>query len=706
LDWKLSNNDRELLLKGFKMLKKFVRSALCILCIATATFSSVSAIADTEVNFNTTHVYPTAEVDKESLLDALSPLSSIARWNYLQPLGTPVTIYYGFMSPELGQAFQYDLTRNFYSYEKTAVIDVLDHISSLTGITFVEKTTIAQKHHFEEDGYNIVFGITSEERSSRAGGSSREYYSTNYILLSEESVFAYLNPNREVDYIRIDERDIDYKHDHARSVSEILYQIVSTLGFLDSGRYDITDKSFIHRLSVSEDNQFYTVMSPNNTYLPYSDHFFRFPPSHQDYSLALDGYLNAYSWPSTSEMYAPTTLKKYDVLVLQHIYGKAENTNTGDTLYTYDDAYDFHQLIYDVDGIDTLNLAESTRNNIIDLRSGAFSSIAPNSTGFYDKNVGGEHLNRSHNNLSIAYDVVIENAVGGKGDDILVANSTANMLDGGDGIDTAMFVGNKADYTIETINDYTIEVTSISDGDDIDNLVDFEFIQFADETMVINKPPVVTMPETIIVREGLQAHIAVTVTQPDNDVHSYTWTQLDGIELTLENADNLNVNFVAPAVDVQETINLQLVVSDGTNIVANTLTVVVIPNAAPVITDVTADQTVNERTAVTLTVAATDADNDTLTYRWVVNGATVTLTGSTTETVTFTAPDVTSATNLTVQVFVTDGFDEISSEIRTITVNNIDTTPDPVVTSPKKESSGGSFGYLILLIAGLRLFRK
>ena len=96
-----------------------------------------------------------------------------------------------------------------------------------------------------------------------------------------------------------------------------------------------------------------------------------------------------------------------------------------------------------------------------------------------------------------------------------------------------------------------------------------------------------------------------------------------------------------------------------------------------------------------------DADNDTLTYRWVVNGATVTLTGSTTDTVTFTAPDVASATELTVRVFVTDGIEEVSSESRTVTVNNVD-----VVEPPKEKSSGGSFGYLIFLLAGLRFFRR
>jgi serralysin len=667
----------EFLLKGFKMFKHFVRSVLYIsLITATVSITSFANAAD-PVDFNTTHIYPTDNINKQLIVDGLrhAPYDywTDVRWNEKFPLGTPITIKYAFSGKTIGGRD----VRDFYSREKELIISLFNSISRVSGITFVEDDPIDRTERYDLLFENVAGDLSSSglptshnsppNSNDCDNGRSECVLNATLIDLSVTGLLDYLNPQREFDEANW---VVDYKHDLSKAKSELLYHILKSLGVYPSDHAGVNVK-----LTSEYDNKFYTLMSPN-------------------------------IGNSSSEVFYPTDLKNFDIAVLQHLYGKAENANTGDTLYTYDDTYDFHQIIYDTNGIDTISVSESSRNNVIDLRAGTFSSIAPNPKGYYDKSTGGEHLNRSHNNLSIAYDVFIENAVGGKGDDILVANSIANMLDGGNGIDTAMFAGNKTDYIIETINAYTVEVTSIENGEDIDNLVDFEFIQFADETMVINNPPVVTMPETIIVREGLQALIAVTVTQPDNDVHSYTWTQLDGMELTLENADNLNVNFVAPAVDVQETINLQLVVSDGTNIVANTLTVVVIPNTAPVITDVTADQTVDERTAVTLTVTATDADNDALTYRWVVNGATVTLTGDTSDTVSFTAPDVTTATNLTVQVFVTDGFDEISSEIRTITVNNIDTTPDPVVTPPKKESSGGSFGYFILLIAGLRLFRK
>lgn len=647
------------------MLKNFARSTLFI----SLFIASTSAIAATEVDFNTTHVYSFEEMNKQNIINGLrhAPLDSWhdVRWNERFPLGTPVTIKYAFSGKTIGGRD----VRDFYAHEKELIVDILNNISSVSGVTFVEDDPVDRTERYDLLFENVsgdisISGLPSGHSCSSRNNEDDCVISARLIDLSVSGLLDYLNPQR-----KFDEADwvVDYKHDLSKAKSELFYHILQSIGVYPSGHVGVGTKL------VSEyDNKFYTLMSPNIGNV-------------------------------SSEVFYPTGLKKFDVVVLQHLYGKAEKTNTGDTIYSYDDTYDFHQLIYDVDGIDTISVEDSVRNNVIDLRSGAFSSIASNPTGFYDKNLGGEHLNRSNNNLSIAYDVVVENAVGGSGDDILVANAVANTLDGGNGEDTAKFAGNKADYTMVSINEYTIEITSIANTEDKDTLIDMEFIEFADETVSINQAPVVTVTDSVTVKETLQVTIDATATDAESDNLTYTWTQLDGTDVTLSDADTLSVSFTAPAVDVEETINLQLLVSDGTTGITNTVAVRVLPNTAPVITDVTANQTVDERTTVTLTTTATDADNDTLTYRWVVNGATVTLTGSTTDTVTFTAPSVTTTTNFTVQVFVTDGVDEVSSETRTVTVNNIDTE---VVNPPKEKSSGGSFGYLVFLLAGLRLFRR
>ena len=660
------------------MLKQFVQSALFISLTASVTYATT-----TEVDFNTTHVFPSKDVDKQYVNDALAP-HSLSRWNYDSPLGTAVTIKYAFAGDDFGYVSGDDVQRNFHSYEKSAIVEELEAISGFTKVTFVEV--------FDVSDVNIVFRINAGagNGASMAPRFASEAAGYNTVAYSETTNLRYLNPARETNYERFELGDIDYKHDFSRSKWMITHELGHALGLHHP--FSVGENVAPFPLGEGDDHKLNTVMSYQNV---------------------------ARNGTTSSESYSPTSFKTYDIIALQHLYGKNENLNSSDNLYEFNDNYDFHQVINDTSGIDTISVANSERNNVIDLRGGSFSSIAPNPTGFYEVCPDGsstgcgdnphEHLNRSHNSLSIDVDTVIENATGGMGNDILVANAVSNELDGGDGVDTAIFAGNKADYIVEIETNITT-ITSVSDSEDVDTVTNVEFLKFADETVSLNQAPVISLPETVTVRETLDVVIDVTVTDAENDELTYTWTQFDGTDVTLSNADTLSVGFVAPAVDTQETINLQLEVSDGTNTVTSTVAVEVMPNNAPVITDVTADKTVDEATSVTLTVTATDADNDNLTYRWVVNGATVTLTGETTDTVTFTAPDVTSDTALTIQVFVSDGFDEVSSETRTVTVKNVEastTTPATEAKPPEEsKSSGGSFGYFILLIAGLRLFRK
>lgn len=666
------------------MLKKCITPALFVPLIAISTFSTF-ANADVVEDFTQVHYYGN-EVEKEYVTNALAPYG-LSRWNNAEPLGTPVTVYYAFAGEVLGYVSPNDAQRSFYEYEREAIIDALNDVASFTNITLVETTDIGIT--------NFVFRIKTTNGNGASMAPQLGDTGLKNVVFSEVDNLRYLNPERESNYERYEHNDVDYKHDKSRSQWFINHEIGHVLGLFHP--FSVGTNIAPFPLDEEDDHKFNTVMSYQ------SGNF-------------------------SSETYVASTFKMYDIIALQNLYGVNTDNKLENTVYEYDDTYSFHQVIVDTGGEDTISVENSERDNVIDLRGGKFSSIAPNFVSYYEicpdgSSVGcgtnaHEHLNRSHNSLSIDFDTVIENATGGFGDDRLIANSVSNTIRGGDGTDTVMFAGTKADYIVVIENAYTVVVTSVSNPDDEDTLTDVEFLKFVtdfstlgtdednSEIVNLNQAPVITLAETLTVRETLEATITATVIDPENEALTYVWTQLDGTEVVLTNTDTLSIVFTAPSVNTEETITLQLEVSDGFNTVTSSIAVVVIPNTAPVITDVTADQTVDERTAVALTVTATDADNEALTYRWVVNGATVTLAGDTSDTVTFTAPDVTTATNLTVQVFVTDGLDEVSSEVRTVTVNNIDTTPDPVVTPTKKESSGGSFGYLILLIAGLRLFRK
>jgi hypothetical protein len=122
-----------------------------------------------------------------------------------------------------------------------------------------------------------------------------------------------------------------------------------------------------------------------------------------------------------------------DIYAVDAIYGESASTRTGDTTYGFHNTagsiYNFSNYaqapaltIYDSAGVDTLDCSGYSFAQAIDLRSGNFSSI------------GG-----LINNIGIALNCVIENAVGGSGNDIIDGNSANNVLSGGSGLDTYTF---------------------------------------------------------------------------------------------------------------------------------------------------------------------------------------------------------------------------------------------------------------------------
>jgi serralysin len=118
-----------------------------------------------------------------------------------------------------------------------------------------------------------------------------------------------------------------------------------------------------------------------------------------------------------------------DIYALQQIYGANTSTRSGNTTYGFNSnaggIYNFATntspalSIWDGGGTDTLDLSGFSNTQTIDIREGRFS------------NVGG-----FTGNVSIALGAVIENAVGGSGNDTIQGNDAANTLTGNTGNDT------------------------------------------------------------------------------------------------------------------------------------------------------------------------------------------------------------------------------------------------------------------------------
>lgn len=170
----------------------------------------------------------------------------------------------------------------------------------------------------------------------------------------------------------------------------------------------------------------------------------------------------AYNNSPYGNLYAGS-FQLYDVWALQELYGANMGHNLGDDVYTL--PTNTTMTIWDAGGNDTLDASTHTRGTVLNLESGTFSS-----TGVYD------------NNITIAYDVVIENATGGSGDDILYGNEADNILNGGAGNDRVVYTTDITDFMVQIVDSATAVITDLVNNWGTDTLISIEEFVFNNVT--------------------------------------------------------------------------------------------------------------------------------------------------------------------------------------------------------------------------------
>ena len=262
-----------------------------------------------------------------------------------------------------------------------------------------------------------------------------------------------------------------------------MHEIGHSLGLPHPGDYNADGSTITYANSAEyyQDSNQYTIMS----YFDASSTGANFVP------------------PGDNASYSAATPLRDDIAAIQAIYGANMTTRTGDTVYGYnsntDDpqAFDFtvntHPIvcIWDAGGNDTIDLSGSAYGINLDLHAGAFSDVM----GM----VG---------NLSIAFGVTIENAVGSSGNDVIVGNDVANSLkggpgddmlqgnggndtlDGGDGTDTAAYAATSSNYDwwVNADGAWTVDDGTTAGTDGTDKLISIEKLQFADKTVTLTTP--------------------------------------------------------------------------------------------------------------------------------------------------------------------------------------------------------------------------
>ena len=149
-----------------------------------------------------------------------------------------------------------------------------------------------------------------------------------------------------------------------------------------------------------------------------------------EHTLLADQHLDNQGYDRKGKSYGvSSTPMMWDVAGLQHLYGANKETNRGDTVYRFSNKKPFFRTIWDGSGEDTFDFANFSKPLNIDLTPGKLSKIS------FD--VADESWsNKEWGNLGIAFDCVIENCVGGRGNDVITGNSAANSLNGNGGNDS------------------------------------------------------------------------------------------------------------------------------------------------------------------------------------------------------------------------------------------------------------------------------
>ncbi|PZO38659.1 MAG: hypothetical protein DCF19_15775 [Pseudanabaena frigida] len=182
----------------------------------------------------------------------------------------------------------------------------------------------------------------------------------------------------------------------------LIHEIGHALGMKHPGNYNAGGGGTVGPyLPTSEDSEQFTVMSYYDSNYNYGTH--------------------------------PSSPQLYDIAAMQYLYGANTRTRTGNDTYTFSTTTQV-KTIWDAGGIDTINASNQFNSVTINLSSGTFSSI------------GGT------NNIAIAYNCQIENAVGGAGNDYIYGNSLVNVLDGSGGYSDYLDGGLGNDILYSTSN--------------------------------------------------------------------------------------------------------------------------------------------------------------------------------------------------------------------------------------------------------------
>lgn len=178
--------------------------------------------------------------------------------------------------------------------------------------------------------------------------------------------------------------------------------------------------------------------------------------------------------------YHPTTPMVLDIAAIQYLYGANNGYHADDDVYTFDDTTTYHETIWDAGGTDTIQYT-GTAATTINLNPAAASYVG-NPVYVLTADI---NTNLPIPNVWIAEGAMIENVIGGQGNDLLIGNDSSNVLDGGAGIDTVQLTERQSAYHLSQLTDGFAITTNTRLANE-DTLVNVERLQFEDSNLALD----------------------------------------------------------------------------------------------------------------------------------------------------------------------------------------------------------------------------
>jgi len=360
------------------------------------------------------------------------------------------------------------LTYSFPTTGSTWVADYGDSEpfspNSYSALSPSDRPYFAQALELYSDVANLIFSETAD--NSLIDGDIRVAFST--VVTGGTAGYAYYpthSSSEEAGDVWLNTTTDSFYPD-GQGFSVFVHELGHAFGLKHS--FEAGTKNSII-LTGSEDSNQYTVMSYTN---------------YAGVGYIEDGNSNSFYKKE------PSTLMLYDIAAIQFLYGANTATRTGDDVYSFSNSSPEFMTIWDAGGVDTFDLSNQSLAMDINLNAGSFSSLGVVTHKLVNGSIRATN-EAAVDNVAIAYNVDIEKAIGGSGDDVITGNGLANELTGGggndsiiggDGYDTVVYSGNEADYQLQKTGE-TIAVRSLVSNEGTDTLTGVEKLQFADKAI-------------------------------------------------------------------------------------------------------------------------------------------------------------------------------------------------------------------------------